>query len=296
MNVCNNSNFQAFPAICSTDDGVIISWTDQRNGGANSREMAIFAQKLDINGNAQWTANGVQVIDLPQSQNNTKIVHDGANGALVAMNDESNSYPNRVTIQKLNASGAPQWGTNGVQVTTSTGFTQYLNNVCTDGNGGMIVTWNDQRNSFNPDFYTQRISSAGTKLWGNSGVHISSGTGFTDVCSVTPDGASGAYFAFYKSSPSYTVFAQHVSSAGALSYSGTGATIISTANILSQVKVTGTTEGNAIISWINNTAKIVYAQKIDSTCAALWTANGIGVATATGEKTSYCEAVTDGGG
>ncbi|MBI5727005.1 MAG: hypothetical protein HY965_04090, partial [Ignavibacteriales bacterium] len=84
LSVCNNNNYQGLPAICTTGDGVIISWTDQRNGGANGREMAIFAQKLDINGTAQWTANGVQVIDLPQSQSNTKIVHDGANGALVA--------------------------------------------------------------------------------------------------------------------------------------------------------------------------------------------------------------------
>ncbi|MBI5727474.1 MAG: hypothetical protein HY965_06455, partial [Ignavibacteriales bacterium] len=220
----------------------------------------------------------------------------GANGALVAMNDESNAYPFRVTVQKINTSGAPQWGTNGVQVTASTGFTQYLNNICSDGAGGIIATWNDQRNSFSPDFYTQRISSAGTKLWGNSGVHLSSGSGFTDACSVTPDGASGAYFAFLKSSPSYTIFAQHVSSDGALSYGGTGAVIVSGANTLTQAKVTGTTEGNAIISWLNSTAKIVYAQKIDSTCATLWTANGVGVATSSNEKTSYCEAVTDGGG
>jgi len=91
--------------------------------------------------------------------------------------------------------------------------------VVADGSGGAIVTWLDYTSGW-PMPRAQRVNAQGTRLWGDTGVALSTGRSYRSIDAVLPDGAGGAYVAWYDQGPllavGSVVHVQHVGSDGAI--------------------------------------------------------------------------------
>ena len=151
---------------CIVSDGVggaIVAWSDGRTP-ANSGD--IYVQRVSASGAALWSANGVPICAVGGSQGSPTIVSDGAGGAIIAWVDSRASAVTGTDIyaQRVNAAGAPQWTLNGLAVCAAAAAQNTPASV-SDGEGGIIVTWMDQRASLGSrDIYAQRLNASGVLL------------------------------------------------------------------------------------------------------------------------------------
>src|SRR5688572_12018290 len=124
------------------------------------------------------------------------------------------SYLIALTLSALAAVLSPepvaaQWQPNGTPLCTARGD-QWLPTMVSDGAGGAIVVWNDQRNG--RDIYAQRVSGAGIAQWAPDGVPLYSGLNvIAGEPSMVSDGAGGAIVTWYdRRNGNFDVYAQRV--------------------------------------------------------------------------------------
>lgn len=150
--VCQADNQQGWSKIVSDSQGsVIIAWQDYRN-----ITWDVYAQKVDINGNAVWTDDGIPVCTAVINQGTVALVHDGNGGAIIVWEDTRSNVSSNIYAQLINANGIAEWTADGIPLYTVT-TEQDVPSIVTDGKGGGIVLWQDQRDTTNWDLYAQRV-------------------------------------------------------------------------------------------------------------------------------------------
>src|SRR5258705_3394047 len=83
-----------------------------------------------------------------------------------------------------------------------------------DGTGGVVVAWEDSRNG-ERNIFAQRLTVAGARAWGDTGVAICVAPGDQLAPAIAPDGAGGAVIAWYDlRSGNRDIYAQRVDAAG----------------------------------------------------------------------------------
>jgi len=154
--ICMASENQRYPCIASDGSGgAIIAWTDTRSIDNN-----LYAQRIDPSGTALWTVDGIPICTATGVQEDIKIVSDGVEGAVMTWEDyrSFDGYPD-IYAQRVDAGGDVQWITDGVAVCTM-GLLQDLPQLVSDGAGGAIITWRDQR-TLDLDIYAHEIERDG---------------------------------------------------------------------------------------------------------------------------------------
>lgn len=160
---------QQRPTIISDGaGGVIITWEDARSGKAD-----IYAQRINANGVGQWTANGVAISTEVGDQQKPTITGDGVGGAIITWEDTRSGNVD-IYAQRINANGVVQWTANGMAISTAAGD-QHGPTITSDGAGGAIITWYDNRNG-TAELYAQRIDANGVIQWTANGMAISTAT------------------------------------------------------------------------------------------------------------------------
>ena len=141
--------------------GAIITWHDYRS----SSNYDIYAQRVLASGSVDgtWPANGQALCTNGSDQVTATIVSDGAGGAIVAWYD-TRSTTNSWDIYAQHVFGSavvdPTWPTNG-RLICGAPFTQYQAAIASDGAGGAIIAWYDNRTGTNVDIYAQRVAPSG---------------------------------------------------------------------------------------------------------------------------------------
>ncbi|MCX5752107.1 MAG: T9SS type A sorting domain-containing protein [Candidatus Krumholzibacteria bacterium] len=153
--LCTATGNQYKPTITSDDaGGAIITWYDTRIGDSD-----IYAQRVNVSGVVQWTADGVPLCTATGTQYSPTVTFDGAGGAIITWYD-SRSGNSDIYAQRVNASGVVQWTGDGVPLCAATGD-QFSPKITSDGWGGAIVTWEDYPDGVNSDIYAQRVDANG---------------------------------------------------------------------------------------------------------------------------------------
>jgi hypothetical protein len=154
--ICAAASDQITP-IVTTDDagGAIIAWRDDRSGNWD-----IYAQWINALGNVQWTADGAAICTAVGAQFNPTITTDGAGGAIIMWQDGRRVANSDIYAQRINAAGIVQWITNGAAICTATND-QWYPQIITDGLGGVIITWQDNRSGSNWHIYAQNVDRNG---------------------------------------------------------------------------------------------------------------------------------------
>ena len=93
---------------------------------------------------AQWIPDGAAVCTASFDQARPTIVSDGAGGAIITWYDGRShlKYPYDIYAQRVDASGNPLWGTNGVAICEASRNELYPA-IASDGLGGAIIAWQD---------------------------------------------------------------------------------------------------------------------------------------------------------
>jgi len=244
---------QILPVTVSDGSGgAIVAWHDASNGRC-------YAQRLNSLGVPQWTAGGVALSTTADVSQEVVMVADGAGGAFLAF-DGSSTQPR---AQRVNASGAPQWGADGVQLTTNVSSTRELA-IALDvgGTGGAFVAWRlDNGFGGTADVYGQKLNSSGALQWGSDGIVVAGSTmNGEGNPAIVSDGAGGAIFAW---------IGPGVRARG---FNGAGTEVWSNANLSSSgnnmpPSMASDGAGGAIIAWAGGGA---FIQRVSSTGVRLW--------------------------
>jgi len=208
--VCTQGSTQQYPTITSDGSGgAIITWQDSR-----SSNLDIYAQRINSSGTAQWTADGVAVCTQGSTQQYPTITSDGSSGAIITWEDNRSSNED-VYAQRINSSGTTQWTANGIAVITNSSR-QRRPSIISDGSGGAILTWHDNRNT-NSDIYAQKINSSGVPQWEADGVVVSTNSANQNDPTIVGDGSSGAIITWFDDrNGNFDIYAAKISPDGAL--------------------------------------------------------------------------------
>ena len=140
--------------------GVYLAWFDDR--GPYGRQ--IYAQRLSASRRSRVETHGIKVRNLPGTNWELAIAADGQGGAILAWYTSPDSTQDNILAQRLDGAGNCLWDTNGVAV-CSEPRRQIDPAIVSDGAGGAIIAWRDERSSFDGDVYAQRMGAAGARMW-----------------------------------------------------------------------------------------------------------------------------------
>ncbi len=250
---------------------------------------------------AQWSNDATvntPICTASDEQANTAIVTDGAGGAIIAWSDNrSGNYD--IYAQRVNAAGVVQWQANGIAICTAAG-SQFSPVLISDNNGGAIITWIDYRNdvSFNnTDIFAQKINAAGQLQWAANGVAVCTNTTNQRSTRMALFG-TGAVFVWSddrNGSTNSDIYAQLINDNGSSAWTANGIPVCNAASYQIDPNLIANGSNAAIISWLDNRSGNynVYAQRIDASGIAQWTANGVGVSITAGSK-GTARIVSDG--
>ncbi len=252
---------QMFPAAVSDGSGgAIIAWQDKRNCNYD-----IYAQRVSASGATQWTADGIAICTIAGYQLTPAIVSDGSGGAIITWPDYRTGTSYDVYAQRVNPDGATQWTANGVPVCTAANDQTSVTAV-SDGFGGAIITWQDNRTSISYNIYAQMISSTGAAQWTTDGSPICTAPEDQISPIILSDGSGGAIIAWRdaRSSTNFDVYGQRVDSSANVQWSTNGVAICTAADDQSLLSGTSDSSGGAIIAWqdARNVVKDIYAQRV----------------------------------
>jgi Secretion system C-terminal sorting domain len=272
--VCSNTSDQKNHVLVEDGaGGVIITWQDVRNGNRD-----IFAQHIDSNGTAMWTANGVVVSAKNTEQKDPRIISDGNKGAIIVWED-SISNNTDIYIQHIKSDGTTDWATGGISICSAVGE-QKNPRITTDGNGGALIAWQDKRNGSDYDIYAQRISSTGSTVWSQNGVGVCIKVNTQNDPKIKSDNAGGAYIVWQdkRSAIDYDIYTQKIDANGSVAFTANGVAVCTaTGNQNAFDMTTENITNGAIICWKDARAatKHMYAQMINNSGNAVWNSNGI---------------------
>lgn len=178
-------NEGAFPhVIPDGSGGAILAW-----GSAD-----FYAQRISAQGDLLWGPNG-KIVNA-SSGDNIRLASDDLSGAYLVWQLDSNSYPySEIRAQHVLSNGVRAWTTNGISISTSSGY-QYIPQIVKDGYNGAIVLWKDDptlaSDPIADDIISaQRIDQLGTRLWLTDGLTVISGTGYGSL-NLASDSLHGA--------------------------------------------------------------------------------------------------------
>lgn len=269
------SSTQDYGLDAGPDGDAWLAFRDDRFTGDQ-----ITAARVAADGSLVWGELGVQLTNTSAFVAAPKIAALQSGGCVVAWSEGST-----VVLQRLDGSGAPQWGP-GLAVPAPAGTTLSLSDLRAAGGDTVIFSFISQSGGFFGPRHlrAQKLSIDGVPLWPGSGVDVFN-TGSLQLGnfpSFTSDGSGGALFSWYSTSP-LQCFAQRVLSDGTQVFGvpGTGAPVSDNG---AQIRVNPSadfdpTTGDSYVFWVEqNTLQSmdgIAGQRFDSAGNRQWGANGI---------------------
>jgi hypothetical protein len=251
---------------------------------------------------AQWSSDPAVNNPIVRAGNNQswqRIVSDGKGGAIICWNDEraqTNSYD--IYAQRIDKDGFVRWTINGVGVCTAPA-SQEKPDIASDGAGGAIIVWTDNRDGVN-DVYAQRIDSTGTPLWTTDGIPVATGSNNQTGPVIVSDGNKGAIITWSEGTggfpPGSKLYAQRFDANGKALWHQ-DVLISGTLRFSAYPSIASDGRGGAYIAYAYypRPQYDVYAQLIDSSGAVQWASRGIPIATGSTTQDSP-RIVEDGAG
>jgi hypothetical protein len=268
--------------IATTDNGYVIAWIDF----STDPDGNVFAQKVSNNGQILWQQGGVPVCTVAGNQISINGCADDAGGAYLNWIDSRNPSKDLYGAH-VTADGSMPWNVN-LPFANSTGD-ESSNTMWEDGNGGFIIAYTN-RIEHQSDLYMNRFLANGTSAWGGPQV-LSGGPNDQDQVKVAPDGTGSFIFAWKDmrlADPQ--IYAQRVNLSGQflwpepINVYPEPDTAVANQSNQSNPRVLQSSDTGAIIVWEDNRNDNVYtdlyAQKLSTGGALLWTVSGVAVSVA----------------
>jgi predicted lipoprotein with Yx(FWY)xxD motif len=277
--------------------GAIVVWEDRRIGSVTD----VYAQRVNPDGTMAWITDGVSLCIGFDYQYLPRITTDGAGGAIVAWYDTrgTGGYSD-IYAQRVYSDGTAAWATNGVSLCTAANH-QLEPQIATDGAGGAIVAWHDNRGS-DTNIYAQRVYSDGTTAWITDGVTLCAAANTQNWVQIASDGARGAIVAWedHRSGSVTDIYAQRVYSNGTVAWTTDGVSLCAELKWRRDAEIVPDGEGGAIVVWEDRrdpayTDWDIYAQRVNPDGTLAWASNGVSLCVAV-KKQEDPKITADGAG
>ncbi|HET7225177.1 MAG TPA: alpha/beta hydrolase-fold protein [Candidatus Eisenbacteria bacterium] len=272
--------------------GAVAAWVDPRSGWNSD----VWAQRLTPAGPA-WAYQGRPATMVACWKYRPVGVPDGHGGVLLAWADDRCAGYTQVYVSHLTAAGDvdPGWPSNGERL-CATSAAQQRPAIVSDGQGGAIVAWDDERSGAT-DVYARHVMADGTLDWLPAGVQIETATGDTLGPRLVEDGAGGAFLAIQqRSGASFPLRAARVSGAGVLLWD---AAVCSASGARADVRAAADGTGGLLLAWADARGGDfdVYATRLRSYGVPEygWPIGGRKVAGGAGDQGSPALAAAGGG-
>jgi len=281
VSVCTASGNKYWPELAADGaGGAIVAWEDHR-----SADCDIYTQRVAASGTLAWGADGVSICSASEDQRSLEIVPDGVGGAIVAWNDFRNGEGD-IFAQRLSATGDTLWAANGVAVCTASEH-QGGAVLVSDGAGGAIIAWMDNRSPGYYDIYAQRIGANGVALWDSDGVPVCTALSIQQSVDIVGDNAGGAVLTWldYRVGDA-DIYAQRVNADGNALWTTDGVPVCTAQGTSYPPTIISDIAGGAVIVWrdARGADQDVYVQRVDATGNPLWTTDGVVVGGGLGDQ------------
>ncbi|HUK61987.1 MAG TPA: hypothetical protein VLV15_01600, partial [Dongiaceae bacterium] len=174
-------------ATADGEGGAIVAWEDDRSGNAD-----VYAARITYNGAIGWAGGyGGGAGD----QTGPSLSSDGEGGAFIAWQDTRNGGSDIYAIRVAFSGGIPP-GWSGARPVCIASGTQQHPSCASDGAGGVIVAWEDDRSDATSgfDLYALRIRGDATLAsgWTTDGNAMCAASGDQTGIHLVSDGIGGA--------------------------------------------------------------------------------------------------------
>jgi hypothetical protein len=144
--VCTELEPQRLPKIAySADNGLYVVWQDFRSG----TDLDLYAQRIDMSGNLQWEASGLEICTETGDQNEVQIALNNAGGIFLTWTDGRGFYYGIYGMDLL-PDGTPTrewWVPSEGGLIGDENQTQYQPAMAFLSEYQMLVAWVDWRSS-----------------------------------------------------------------------------------------------------------------------------------------------------
>jgi hypothetical protein len=250
VNVCNQAAAQLGPKLINDGSGgAFITWYDNRAGNFD-----IYTQRISSGGAPMYTINGVATCTMATDQLKPDICSDGAGGVIIAWYDYRSTTDYNIYAQRQGPALVTVWTVDGVVMNNNVAYNQYDPKIVSDGMGGAIISWTDNRTGIAPgtaDIYTQRVNSTGAVQWTATGVIICTASGDQIKSQLVSDGNNGAYIAWedHRNAGNSDIYAQRIASNAAITWSANGFGICTFANDQIIPGIVSNGNNGALVVW-----------------------------------------------
>ncbi|MFX1502983.1 MAG: hypothetical protein ACFFDH_18630, partial [Promethearchaeota archaeon] len=256
------NGYQANHRMCSDGaGGAIIVWKDER---ISVVEPNIYAQRIDSNGQLQWDANGTAICTAGSFQVNTAIYSDENGGAIITWEDYRNGDGD-IYAKRVDSDGNVVWGDTNGMVICDEAHDQADPEICSDGNGGATIVWQDARDGWN--LYAQYINYNGFEQWDTDGIPvcIADNTQFDQQIIISGEGSAIIAWTDVRSGTDYDIYAQSININGSLQWGENGTAISKASNDQEYPQLCSDGVDGAFITWedYRNGDGDIYTQHID---------------------------------
>jgi len=265
---------QNIEATFNNKGEIILVFEDARSGFFN-----IYAQKINKAGKLAWESQGIPIAKAAANQFNPHLVPDGKGGAIVSWEDRRIQESPSIRAQRLSSEGKRVWESSLSLAAIQSRQTNHL--MISDGAGGAIVAWQDDRDVLSlQDIYAQRISGKGELLWGKKGKILISANGDQVDLALISDGAGGAILAwtdYRRGDRNPDIYAQRVDAKGNPLWKEDGVLICGAPDIQRTPRLIADEAGGAVVSWTDKGGGSydIYAQRVNKSGRPLWMTDGI---------------------
>lgn len=291
--ICTSAIAQVYIVMASDGaGGAVVAWQDNRVGTYDIYAQHVFSTGLI---DPAWPTNGRALCTAADQQQFPTIVSDGTGGAIVAWDDLRSGTGNYdIYAQHVLAGGTtdPVWPVNGRAVCTAPN-NQWRPKSVSDGSGGVIVAWDDERGgTANSDVYAQHVQSGGliNSAWPANGRAICAAPDNQQYLAIVSDRVSGAIVTWQdrRSGVYLDIYAQHVLTTGLPDWQADGIPLCTATSDQYVPQIVSDDEGGAIVVWQDNRVGSydTYAQHVlpNGLIDPEWPIDGSAVCTAAGEQ------------
>ena len=265
--------------------GAYVVWADNRSG-----DWDIFAHRVNAWGQVYWPVpqNGTPVRTGLNNHTDPQVINDGNGNAIFVWVNQNNNGATDIYANLFDGTGNFLWGPTGVALVQAQ-HDQFSPALISDGSGGAIVAWTDNRNNDNSqvDVYVRRVASGGGPQWTSDGVAIGTSTNAQTSPKLVSDGLGGAIIVWEDNRTdgiTKDIYAQRVNSVGAVQWPANGVALVTASGNQENIAVTADGAGGAIVTWKDGRVADphIYAQRINSAGVNQWNVDGVAVCAAVG--------------
>ncbi|HEY1046870.1 MAG TPA: choice-of-anchor D domain-containing protein, partial [Bacteroidia bacterium] len=251
--------------------------------------MAIIIATTLQKASAQFykpTTVNTPVVTLGYDQMNPEATKDGSGGYIVVWTDKRNNNDYNLYAQRYNSLGKSLWTSGGIPVCRlSSNETKPV--ICSDGSGGAIVAWMDDRSG--TAVYAQRLNGSGIRQWDTFGVALTTTVAMKNSMSIVSDKNGGAYVIWSESRSDVDIIGQRVDAGGTILWGTDGVDICNASTDQTNPSMTNYKDSGIVVAWEDLRAgkkalSDIYAQRMALDGKNKWTANGILITAAQDEQ------------